>query len=174
MYNKVVLVGHLTRDVELRYSPSGSAVGTTGIATNRRWKSQMGEMREETMFIDLTFFGRTAEIANQYLRRGIKVLVDGRLTLNEWIGQDGMKRTKHLVTVENLTMLDTKAESEALRGGNYSSSQQSISSPNYGAYSSPQPSQPQPTQPTIQQQPSNTHGTQQIPEIDIDEDEIPF
>jgi len=164
MYNKVVLVGHLTRDVEIRYSPSGSAVGTVGIATNRRWKSQMGEMREETMFIDLTFFGRTAEIANQYLRRGSKVLVDGRLTLNEWIGQDGIKRSKHVVTVENLTMLDTKAESEALRGG---------SSQGYNSYNS-KPSQPQPPVQSQIQQPSNTQGSSQIPEIDIDEDEIPF
>jgi len=117
MYNKVVLVGHLTRDVELRYSSSGTAFGVVGIATNRRWKSQTGEMRDETMFIDLTFFGRTAEIANQYLGKGSKVLVDGRLTLNEWTGHDGMRRTKHVVTVESLKMLDTKAESEALRAG---------------------------------------------------------
>jgi single-strand DNA-binding protein len=174
MYNKVVLVGHLTRDVELRYTPNGSAFATVGIATNRRWKSQMGDMREETMFIDLTFFGRTAEIANQYLRRGSKVLVDGRLTLNEWIGQDGMKRTKHSITVENLTMLDTKAESEALARQNsnhqgYTNSYANSNNTNIGGYSQPQPSQPEPIQ-----QPSKVQQKDTIPEIDIDEDEIPF
>jgi len=177
MYNKVVLVGHLTRDIELRYASNGSAFATVGIATNRRWKSQMGEMREETMFIDLTFFGRTAEIANQYLRRGSKVLVDGRLTLNEWIGQDGMKRSKHIITVENLTMLDTKAESEALSRGGYNQAPQptpqGYSSSTYTTSSNTgysQPSRPEPMQqPSKVQQKDNS-----IPEIDIDEDEIPF
>jgi single-strand DNA-binding protein len=76
MYNKVVLVGNLTRDVEIRYSQSGSAIGKVGIATSRKFKTQTGEQKEEVLFIDLTFFGRTAEIANQYLHRGSKVLVD--------------------------------------------------------------------------------------------------
>jgi len=84
MYNKVVLVGNLTRDVEIRYSQSGSAIGNVGIATSRKWKSQTGEQKEEVMFIDLTFFGRTAEIANQYLRKGSKVLVDGRLVFQQY------------------------------------------------------------------------------------------
>ena len=177
MYNKVVLVGHLTRDVELRYSPSGSAFGLAGIATNRRWKSQMGDMKEETMFIDLTFFGRTAEIANQYLRKGSKILVDGRLTLNEWMGQDGMRRTKHVVTVENLTMLDTKAESEALARGYQNNQQNSApqgynNSNSYGNSNSGFSQQPKPDH--ARQQPSNVQKKEPIPEIDIDEDEIPF
>jgi len=173
MYNRVILVGHLTRDVELRYMPSGSAVGAVGIATNRRWKSQMGEMREETMFIDLTLFGRTAEIANQYLRKGSKVLVEGRLTLNEWVGQDGMRRTKHVVTVENLTMLDTKAESEALRGASASSgySMGMGGGMGYSNQTPPQPNQNQMQQPS---QSGNMQRKESIPEIDIDEDEIPF
>ena len=82
MYNRVILVGNLTRDVEIRYTPSGSAISKVGIATNRRYKSSAGEQKEEVMFIDLTFFGRTAEIANQYLRKGSKVLVEAVWFLN--------------------------------------------------------------------------------------------
>jgi len=111
MYNKIVLVGNLTKDVEIKYSQSGSAIGNVGIAVNRKWKSQTGEQKEEVMFIDLTFFGRTAEIANQYLYKGSKVLVDGRLVFQQWTAQDGSKRSKHAVTVENLQMLDSKADS---------------------------------------------------------------
>lgn len=107
-FNKVILVGNLTRDCELRYLPSGSAVCTTGIATNRKYKNQQGEQQEEVCFVDITFFGRTAEIANQYLGRGKKVLVEGRLKLDQWTDQSGGKRSKHSVTVDTLQMLDSK------------------------------------------------------------------
>ncbi len=202
MYNKVVLVGNLTRDVEIRYSQSGSAIGSVGIATNRKWKSQTGEQKDEIMFIDLTFFGRTAEIANQYLRKGSKVLVDGRLVFQQWTAQDGSKRSKHAITVENLTMLDTKAESMALvnsgaatapSAGGYQQPQPRQSS--YGAngsamsggyennsnsYNAPQQqSQQSYAQPQVSQQQPPYAPPQQtrqapVPEIDIDEDEIPF
>jgi len=110
MYNKVILVGNLTRDVEIRYTQSGSALAKVGIATNRKFKSATGEMKDETMFVDLTFFGRTAEIANQYLKKGSKVLVEGRLILEQWVAQDGTKRSRHSVTVESMQMLDSRAE----------------------------------------------------------------
>jgi single-strand DNA-binding protein len=207
MYNKVVLVGYLTRDVEIRYSQSGSAIGNVGIATNRRWKSQTGEQRDETMFIDLTFFGRTAEIANQYLRKGSKVLVDGRLIFQQWTAQDGTKRSKHSVTVENLTMLDTKAESRAIGNGggagmrqepqpqasSYQHPTQPAPQSGYGAnsgmsggygnanssYNGQQQSSYEVQQsPVTQQQPSYGQPQQtrqtSVPEINIDEDEIPF
>ncbi len=73
MYNKVILVGNLTRDVELRYLPSGSALAKIGIATNRRFKKQDGSQGEEVCFVDVNLFGRTAEIANQYLKKGSKI-----------------------------------------------------------------------------------------------------
>ncbi|HIQ47913.1 MAG TPA: single-stranded DNA-binding protein, partial [Sulfurovum sp.] len=94
MYNKIILAGNLTRDIEIRYTQSGAAIGNTGIATSRKFKSASGEQKEEVLFVDLTFFGRTAEIANQYLRKGSKVLVDGRLKLDQWTAQDGSKRSK--------------------------------------------------------------------------------
>ena len=186
MYNKVVLVGNLTRDVEIRYSQSGSAIGNVGIATSRKWKSQTGEQKDEVMFIDLTFFGRTAEIANQYLRKGSKVLVDGRLQLQQWTAQDGSKRSKHAITVENLQMLDSKADAGNPNNNNGYGEQASQN--NYGgqqnqdnSYGQPQQQQGQNAyeQPQASQQPAYGQPQQQqakpsIPEIDIDDDEIPF
>jgi single-strand DNA-binding protein len=163
MYNKVILMGNLTRDIEIRYSQGGSAIGNTGIATNRKWKSQTGEQKEEVMFIDLTFFGRTAEIANQYLRKGSTVLVDGRLSLDQWTAQDGTKRSKHTIIVENLKMIPKGSQVEG--AGSYGNQQQS------GGYAAPQ----QPSQSTSAPRPQQTEQpTQSIPEIDISEDEIPF
>lgn len=114
MFNKIILVGNLTRDVEIRYTGSSLAIGTTGIAVNRKFKSQTGESKEETLFVDLSLFGRTAEIANQYLKKGSKVLVEGKLKLDQWTDQSGQKRSKHSITVEVLQMLDTKKEREEL------------------------------------------------------------
>ena len=186
MYNKVVLVGNLSRDVEIRYSQSGSAIGNVGIATNRTWKSQTGEQKNEVMFIDLTFFGRTAEIANQYLRKGSKVLIDGRLVLEQWTAQDGSKRSKHAVVVENLKMLDSKADSQNPNHNNGYGDQPSQN--NYGgqhqnSYGGVAPQQQQQQQqgygqPQASQQPAYQAPQPQqqtsVPEIDIDEDEIPF
>jgi single-strand DNA-binding protein len=175
MYNKVILVGNLTRDIEVRYSQSGSAIANSAIATSRKFKSQMGEQKEEVMFVDITFFGRTAEIANQYLRKGSKVLVEGRLTFQQWVAQDGSKRSKHSVTVENLQMLGSRDDA-MMGGGNtgggamidngYSSNANQINPPqqNYSNNSYNEPQHNAPTQQT----------KQQIPEIDISEDEIPF
>ncbi len=172
MYNRVILVGNLTRDIELRYLPSGSAVGKTGIATNRKFKSASGEQKEEVMFIDLTFFGRTAEIVNQYLRKGSKVLVEGRIVLEQWTAQDGTKRSKHSVTVENMQMLDSRGGMD----GGMNNGQNSYGG-NQGSNSYQQPPQNQGySQPAQQQPPRDTTPPMQesVPEIDIDEDEIPF
>jgi len=164
MYNKIILAGNLTRDVEVRYTQSGSAIGNTGIATSRKFKSATGEQKEEVLFVDLTFFGRTAEIANQYLRKGSKVLVDGRLKLDQWTAQDGSKRSKHSVTVESLQMLGSKGDNESgMSGSNYNNTSSAQSS-----YSHSAPSQPAPQ--AAPQQATQTN----IPEIDINEDEIPF
>ena len=114
MFNKIILAGNLTRDVQVRYSGSNLAIGNTGLAVNRKFKSQSGEQKEEVLFVDITFFGRTAEIANQYLRKGSKVLVEGRLKLEQWTDATGGKRSKHTVTVDSLQMLDSKEERKQL------------------------------------------------------------
>lgn len=108
MYNKVILVGNLTKAPELRYLQSNSAVCNTGIAVNRKFKSQSGELKEEVCFIDIALFGRTAEIANQYLKKGSKCLIDGRLKLDSWTDDNGVKKSRHSVVVESLKMLDNK------------------------------------------------------------------
>lgn len=110
MFNKIILVGNLTRDIEVRYSTSNLAIGNTGIATNKKFKNQMGEEKEEVMFIDITFFGRTAEVANQYLKKGSKILVDGRLKLDQWTDTNGKKRSKHSLIVESMKMLGERED----------------------------------------------------------------
>lgn len=112
MFNKVVLVGNLSRDVEVRFSQSGTTISKTALATNRKFKDQQGQSKEEVMFIDITFFGRTAEIAQQYLRRGSKVLIEGRLQFDQWVDQNNQKRSKHSVVVESMQMLGSKEQGD--------------------------------------------------------------
>ena len=90
-YNRVILVGNMTRDPELRYTPAGTAVTDIGLAVNDRRKNSSGEWVEETTFIDVTLWGRTAEVASEYLSKGAPVLIEGRLKLDQW-EQEGQKR----------------------------------------------------------------------------------
>ena len=155
MYNKVILVGNLTRDVELKYTPTGTAIAKFGLATNRTYKDSVtGENKQEVMFIDITVFGRSAEIANQYLRKGRRVLIEGRLVLDQWVDSTGQKRSKHSIVAEKVQFMENKsAESD-----NYQ---------NQNSYIQPQQSAPQPQ---MQQQQNQNN----IPSIDIDDEEIPF
>lgn len=108
-FNKVILIGNLTRDVELRHLPSGQAVAKLGMATNRRWRTPEGEQREETMFIDCEAWGKTAEFINQYFAKGRPILIEGRLKLDQWEDKETKaKRSKHVVVVENATFVDSK------------------------------------------------------------------
>ncbi len=104
-FNKVLLMGNLTRDPQLSYTPSQTAVVDFGLAVNRRWTGRDGESKEETCFVDCRAFGRQAENINKYLTKGRGVFVEGRLTFNTWTAQDGTKRSKHRVTVENFQFL---------------------------------------------------------------------
>lgn len=104
MFNKVILVGNLSKDITLK-SNSNITIADTTIAVNRKFKNQNGDTSEEVLFIDITFFGRQAEIANQYLNKGSKVLIEGRLKYNTWKDQNGQNRSKHLVIVESMEML---------------------------------------------------------------------
>jgi len=112
MYNKVILVGNLTRDVELRYTPSGVAIAKFGLATNRNYKdSTTGELKQEVMFIDITVFGRSAEVANQYLKKGRRVLIEGRLVFDQWVDSSGQKRSKHSIVADRVQFMDSKETS---------------------------------------------------------------
>lgn len=178
MFNKVILVGNLTRDIELRYINNGSALANTAIATNRRF-SVNGEKKEEVCFIDITFWGRTAEIANQYLKKGSKVLVEGRLKFDQWQDQNGQNRSKHSVTVETMQMLSDNMS--PIQGNkNYQNNYNQNSYNNYN-----QPNRTNFTNNNNQQgnnydsyndYDSSSYG-EDIPEINVDVDmdeELPF
>ncbi|MDP2893788.1 MAG: single-stranded DNA-binding protein [Sulfurimonas sp.] len=176
MYNKVILVGNLTRDIELRYSQGGMGIASTGLATSRKFTVN-GEKKEEVCFVDITFFARSAEIANQYLRKGSKILVEGRLNFDQWVDQNGQKRSKHSVVVETMQMLDSKGDNQ---NANDYKPQQAQNQQQQG-YQQPSYQQQQPQsyqQPSTQQQAYSQSkqmpSSNAIPEIDIDEDEIPF
>ena len=107
-YNRVVLVGNLTRDPELRYIPSGTAVTEIGLAINERHKSSKGDWVDETVFVDITLWARLAEIAGEYLTKGSSVLIEGRLKFDTWESNDGQKRSKLRVVGERMQMLGGK------------------------------------------------------------------
>lgn len=118
-FNKVILVGNLTRAPELKYtSGKGTPVTKTGIAVNRK-ATINGELREEVCFVDLTFWGRTAEIANQYLQKGSKVLIEGRLVYETWQDQNGQNRSKHSINVDSMEMLGSKEQNQGYDNGGY-------------------------------------------------------
>ena len=102
--NKVLMVGNLTRDPELRYTSGGSAVCDLRIAATRRYRrgGDSGEMQEETCFVDVVVWGRSGENCNQYLRKGNPILVEGRLKLDEWQSQEGQKRSKHSIVADRV------------------------------------------------------------------------
>lgn len=113
-WNRVELIGNLTRDPELRYTPSGSAVVTFGIATNRYYTTSDGEKKEETDFHRLVAWNKLAEICNQFLKKGMKVFVSGRLQYREWESQDGQKRRDAEITIEDMIILSPKGTGEPM------------------------------------------------------------
>lgn len=102
--NKAFIIGNLTRDPELRTLPSGTAVCTFGIATNRVWKNQAGEKQQEAQFHNIVAFGRQGEIANQYLKKGSMVFIEGRIQTRNWDAQDGSKRSRTEIVTERLQL----------------------------------------------------------------------
>ena len=189
MYNKVIMIGNLTRDIELKYLPSGSAIAKSAIATSHKYKMQTGEQKEEVCFLDFTVFGKAGEVLNQYVRKGSKVMLEGRLVFEQWQAQDGSNRSRHTLRVDEFKFLDSKADSANAGGGNnYTPAQQQ--QPSYNQ----QPQQQQYNQQQQQPMQGNSAGQnnynasqqqqnggmqqnsyeQNIPTIDIDNDEIPF
>jgi len=160
MFNKVILIGNLTRDVELRYTPSGSAIAKFGLAVNRNWKDRnSGEKREEVCYIDINIFGRSAEIANQHLSKGKRILVEGRLQFEQWQDQTGQKKSKHSISAESFQFLDTKSDNQ---GGGYNNHQQKDSYSGNDDYSFD----------TNNNKTNNSN--QSTGSIEIDDDDIPF
>ena len=107
-FNKVILAGNLTRDPELRYTPKGTAIARLGLACNRKWKSETGELKEEVTFVDVDAFGKTAETISQYLKKGRPILIEGRLRYETWEDkQTKQKKSKLGVVMETFQFLDS-------------------------------------------------------------------
>lgn len=106
-FNKVFLMGNLTRDVEMRHTPQNTAIAKIGLAVNRRFKTQDGQQRDETTFIECDAFGRTAEVMSQYLKKGRPVFIEGRLRLDQWQDQQGNKRSMLKVVIESFQFVDS-------------------------------------------------------------------
>ena len=156
--NKVIMIGHLARDIELRYTQSQMAIGKTAIAITRKYTLN-GEKREETCFIDITFFGKQAEIANQYLGKGSKLAVEGYLKFEQWQDNNGQNRSKHSIAVESMEMLGGgQQNNQGYQQGGYSNQRAKQKQPQRQQYSEPQ--------------------YPEYPDVDSDEidgtDEIPF
>jgi len=121
-YNRVILMGNLTRDPQLRYLPSNTAVCDFGLATNRRWRDQEGNQREEVCFVDIEVFGKQAEVVNQYMAKGRPILVEGHLRFESWTGQDGQKRSKHRVVAEKFQFVGSREQGQGGGGAPYNRS----------------------------------------------------
>ena len=108
-FNKVMLMGNLTRDPEIKYTPKGTAIAALGLAVNRVWMTEQNEKREEVTFVDVELFGRQAEIAEQYLKKGRPVYIEGRLKLDTWDDKTtGQKRSKMKVVGETMQLLGSR------------------------------------------------------------------
>jgi len=112
--NKVQLIGNLTRDPELRYTPNGTAVCTLGLATNRQWVTESGEKKEDAEFHRLVAWNKLAEICSQLLKKGRKIYVEGRLQTRSWTGQDGAQRTTTEIVISDMIILDPKGVAAAV------------------------------------------------------------
>jgi single-strand DNA-binding protein len=147
--NRVLLIGNLTRDPELRYTPKGTAVTDFGLAVSRIYSGEDGEKKEETTFVDVTLWARQAEIAGQYLKKGRPVFIEGRLQLDTWDDkQTGQKRSRLRVVGENLQLLGSRPEGEA-------------------SSSAPPPRRPSAATPPSRPEPRD-------PDLDVEPDDIPF
>lgn len=111
--NKVFLMGNLTRDPEIRYTPAGLAVASFGIAINSSWTAKTGEQKEEVCFVDISIFGRRAEVIGEYFSKGNPIFIEGRLQLNQWETKDGQKRSTLRVVADNFQFIGVPAKRPA-------------------------------------------------------------
>jgi single-strand DNA-binding protein len=162
--NKVQLIGNLTRDPELRYTPTGAAVCTIGLATNRSWVMESGEKKEETEFHRVVAWNKLAELCSQLLAKGRKIYVEGRLRTNQWQGSDGTQRYTTEVVIEDMIILDSKRAGGPGEGeGEHTGDTKSAVA------------QPQPTQSSTDDG-QQAHKPEDKPAVneDINPDDIPF
>lgn len=190
-FNKIILQGNLVEDISLRYSQSGKAIASSKIAVSKKFKKSDGSQGEKTLWLKFTMWGRLAEIGNQFLRKGSKVLLEGSLENEDYVSNDGVKKYGFNMQVENMQMLDTKDNNPESRSYNHDNQSQTPSyqeHPNVNErhYQGQTPGEAdkayQATQNPSATQPNNGAGQQSmtyqpqtsIPEYDIDDEEIPF
>ncbi|HCU87446.1 MAG TPA: single-stranded DNA-binding protein [Verrucomicrobiales bacterium] len=135
-YNKVLLMGRLTRDPEVKYSANGTAITNIGLAVNRNWRNQDGQMQEEVTFVDVTAFGKRGEAVGQYLKKGKPIFVEGHLRLEQWDDkQTGQKRSKLTIIMDAFEFIDSRGEGEG--GSNFSGGGGGGAAPSSGGSSAP-------------------------------------
>jgi len=172
--NKVILIGNMGNDPELRYMPNGGAVCNISVATSEGWRDkQSGEVRERTEWHRVVLYNRTAEVAGQYLHKGSKVYIEGRLQTRKWTGNDGQDRYTTEIIANDLQMLDSK---QGGASGNYAAP---ASTPAYGHSSTSQSSGGYQSTPSTSQQHAApdyaaSHMDEPVPELDGFNDDVPF
>ena len=166
-YNKVIMIGNLTRDPQMSYLPSQTPVVEFGLAVNRRWRGQDGQPREEVCFIDCRAYGKQAETINQYMQKGKAILIEGRLQLDTWEGKDGVKRSKHRVFVERFQFIGPAGGGQGQQGQRPAAQRPA---PAPAAAPAPPPQEPPAPSPEPEEQPPPPPA----PEEDAPGDDIPF
>ncbi len=180
-YNKIILMGNLTRDPQLSYLPSQTPVVEIGLAVNHKYKDQQGQMQDKVCFVDCRSIGRQAETLSKYMKKGRPLLIEGRLEFDQWEAQDGSKRSKHRVFIERFTFVDSQQGGGGGQGG-YAPQQQQQPQQQYGGQPQQAPAgdgyAPQ-QQPPQQQPPQQQPPAQQAPPNSYDDappagEDIPF
>ena len=174
-YNRVFLIGNLTRNPQLRYTPSQQPVCEFGLAINRKWKGADGQMKEEVCFVSCTAWGRTAETISKYVTKGRPLFVEGRLTYQTWEGPDGKKQSKLFVTVMGFQFIDSgKARAEG--GAGPGAGAPGAAAP--GAAAPAAPGAAAAPSPDVKRQETSGAEEQKAPDYDfnqeVDDDTIPF
>ncbi|MCD4823960.1 MAG: single-stranded DNA-binding protein [Phycisphaerae bacterium] len=179
-YNKIILMGNLTRDPQLSYLPSQTPVVEIGLAVNHKYKDQQGQMQDKVCFVDCRSIGRQAETLSKYMKKGRPLLIEGRLEFDQWEAQDGSKRSKHRVFIERFTFVDNQGGGGGQ--GGYAPQQQQQPQQQYGGQPQQAPAgdgyAPQ-QQPPQQQPPQQQPPAQQAPPNSYDDappagEDIPF
>lgn len=167
--NKVILIGNLTRDPEMRYTPQGTAVCTFGIATNRQWTTESGEKKEEAEFHRVVAWSKLAEICSQLLTKGRKTYVEGRLQTRTWTGQDGAQRTTTEIVITDMIILDSRREVEGAQPDEFD-----IPEPHLSPAPAEEQTEPVKESPKEVKKETKKSPEKKTPKDDESEEDIPF
>jgi len=170
--NKAMLIGNLTRDPEVRTTPSGQNVANFGIATNRYWKDQSGGKQSAVEYHNIVVWGKLADICGQYLHKGKKVYVEGRLQTRDWEGQDGVKRKTTEIVADNMIMLSGRGD-----GAPQPIQQPAVSAPSSMSAPAPAPAAPEPSfpnEPTLEPIPESPSMPSDSDNEEVKVEDIPF